>query len=239
MNTIDLRSSHVENSTFEGQKMLTTRLEYRVGSTDMLNYGQEQVVCGIPSDLSAVSSYESLSSLSCDSERCPAEQECGSGEASVTSKPRSLFKTYWDKSGSTPQRSATPTEKSMSSHFTASTSPDSLCESSSDEESSAAFSYERILKRNEFGKSKRRSIFGKQESTPNLLARPYDPSPLDGTRKAKSLPELERNLSSCLRTGEQQRQRTQSVSFDTKVNVITFNQPQENWAADGWSKWFH
>jgi hypothetical protein len=211
--------------------MLSTPLGYRIKSSD-------QDMCGNAPDLRLISSYDSLSSLSsCESESCiNADQESAGNGCSVASSPRYIFKTYWDKSGSLPQS----TDKTCS---TRSTSPGSC--SASDEESTVsaatANSYERVLKRSEGVKSsRRRSIFGmQQESMPcQLPARPYQPSPLK--HRAKSAPEIKKNnLPSCLRTSEERRTRSSSVSFDAKVSIVSFNPPKENWAADGWSTWFH
>jgi hypothetical protein len=226
-----------ENFVVHVPRMLSTPLAHRVESNDKHMETGDRDICGIPSDLRSVSSDNSLSSLSFESESITnVDQENAFNGCSVSSSPRSIFKTYWDKCESLPQRPMTPTDKTYS---TRSTSPETSPES--DEESTAANSNELVLKRSErVESSRRRSIFGMHESTPFIIpARPYQPSPLVRTR-AKSAPELEKNrsLPSCLRSTER-KPRSSSVSFDAKVSVITFNPPKENWAADGWSKWFH
>lgn len=202
-----------------------------------LHESTEHEHCGSSADLQSVSSCNSLSSLSsCGTERSNSEQESVCSQDSNTSRPRSIFKTYWEKSGSCP--SLTRVDKSSHSVNTPATASVSSWDTQDDE--SAANSYERILKRNEGVKTKRRSIFGatQYESMPSLSARPYRPAPLE--RKAKSASELEKSrLPSCLRSHGQHRARCSSVSFDCEVSVITFSTPQENWAADGWSNLFH
>lgn len=201
-------------------------------SMDKLNENSEQERNGCSSELQSVSSYNSLSSLSsCGSELCKGRQNNVCGEGSTTSRPRSIFKTYWDNSGDRP--SMIRADKSTATPATASVS------SWDSDEESAANSYERILKRNEGVKTRRRSIFSQYQSTPSL-ARPYHPAPLE--RRAKSAPELEKKtLPSCLRrsTNLNRACSSSSVSFDCEVSVITFTSPQENWAAEGWSKIFH
>ena len=226
-----------ENFVVHVPRMLSTSLAHRVESNDKDIEACDRESCGVLCDLRSVSSYDSLSSLSCESaSSANGDLESAFNGCSVSSSPRSIFKTYWEKCESLPQRPMTPTEKTYS---TRSTSSESL--SASDEESSAANSYERVLKRSEGVKSgRRRSIFGMHESARCLLPpRPYQPTPRVRTR-AKSAPELEKNksLPSCLRSTER-KPRSSSVSFDAKVSVITFNPPKENWASDGWSKWFY
>jgi hypothetical protein len=71
-----------------------------------------------------------------------------------------------------------------------------------------------------------------------LPSRPYQATPLK--HRAKSAPEMEKDrLPSCLRTSDEKRTRSSSVSFDAKVSIVTFTPSKENWAADGWSTWFH
>jgi len=199
-----------------------------VHSMDKLNENKEQ-------ELQSVSSYNSLSSLSsCGSGRSNSENDSVCSQGSVNSRPRSIFKKYWENSGSTSFISrADKTARSVTTPATASVSS-----WDTDDESAAANSYERILKRNEGVKTRRRTIFGgsQYQSSPSL-ARPYHPAPLE--RKAKSACELEkRRLPSCLRTSHAIRARSSSVSFDCEVSVITYSKPKENWAAEGWSKLF-
>lgn len=186
------------------------------------------------SELHSVCSYNSLSSLSsCGSEHLgKTEQKSVCSEGSATSRPRSIFKSYWEKSGSRPSLSRT--SRSISTPTTASVSSHSW----DSDEQSAANSYERILKRNEGVKSSRRSIFGSQYKSTPSLARPYHPAPL--AQKAKSDSELQKKrLPSCLRSSKLKRGRAPSVSFDCEVSVITYSSIQENWAAEGWSEIFH
>jgi hypothetical protein len=229
MRTLPEESQVVENSRAEVPRMLATPLRYRMESSD-------QEICGGTSDLRLISSYDSLSSLSSfESESSiNADQANARKGCSVASSPRSIFKTYWDKSGSLRQSS----DKTCSTRSTSSESCSARDEAST---VSAANSYERVLKRNEGVKSNtRRSIFGiQQESMPfQLPARPYQASPLK--QRAKSAPEMKKDrLPSCLRMNDERRTRSSSVSFDAKVSIVTFNPPKENWAADGWSTWFH
>jgi hypothetical protein len=196
-------------------------------SMDKLNENAEQ-------ELQSVSSYDSLSSLSsCGSGRSNSENDSVCSQGSVNSRPRTIFKTYWESSGSSPSISrADKSARSVTTPATASVS------SWDTDEESAANSYERILKRKEGVKTRRRSIFaGSQYQSSPSLARPYHPSPLE--RRAKSAPQLEkRRLPSCLRSGDVNRARSSSVSFDCEVSVITYSTPKENWAAEGWSKLF-
>ena len=226
------RSSHPSSSCSRTPEVISLPLSSRTQSMDKIIESGEQEAYRIFPELHSVSSYNSLSSLSsCGSGQSNAEQSVDS-EGSVTSKPRSIFKTYWEKSGSLPQT----IRADKSSHSVATPATASVSSWDTDEES-AANSYERVLKRNEGVKSRRRSIFGSQYQSMPSLDRPYHPGPLE--RKAKSSSELEkRKLSSCLRSGERNA-RSSSVSFDSEVSVITFSPPKENWAADGWSNYFY
>ena len=232
-----LRSSHHENANASVPEVLSLPSSSIMLSMDKIHGNTEQEHSRTSPELHSVSSYNSLSSLSsCGTDGSNSEESVCSQETN-TSRPRSIFKTYWENTGSSP--SLTRAGKSSCSVRTPATASVSSWDSHDDE--SAANSYERILKRNEGVKTKRRSIFSsfQYKSEPSLsLARPYHPSPLE--RRAKSAPELEkRPLPSCLRSSEQQRARSSSVSFDCEVSVITYNTLTENWAADGWSKMFH
>jgi hypothetical protein len=206
-----------------------TPLGYQMQSND-------QDICANSPDRRLISSYDSLSSLSsCESKSSiNADQKSAGKGCSVASSPRSIFKTYWDKSASLPQS----TDKTCSTRLTSSESCFAHDEAST---VSAANSYERVLKRNEGVKSyRRRSIFGiQQESMPfQLPARPYQASQLK--HRAKSAPEMKKDrLPSCLRMNNEKRTRSSLVSFDAKVSIVTFHPPKENWAGDGWSTGFH
>lgn len=233
---IDPRSSHqVANTNYRASvpEVLSLPSASIMLSTDKLNEHTEEETSRSSSELQSVSSYNSLSSLSsCGSERGNAEQSiCSDGSA--TSRPRSIFKTYWESSGDSPLMTrAHKSSRSVTTHATASVS------SWGSDEESAANSYERILKHNEGVKTRRRSIFGSQYQSMPSLARPYHPAPLE--RRGNSTSELEkRRLPSCLRSSPvAARARSSSVSFDCEVSVITFNSHLENWAAEGWSKRF-
>jgi hypothetical protein len=226
------RSSHRQetpNGIASGPEVLSLPPSCLVLSLEKLNEESEH---SSSSELQSVCSYNSLSSLSSyGSEPLnKTEHQNVCSEGSTTSRPRSIFKTYWEKSGSGPSLSregrsiATPVTASISSWDS--------------DEQSAANSYERILKRNEGVKLKRRSIFGSQYQSMPSLARPYHPAPLE--RGTKSDSELgKKRLPSCLRSSNPYRGRASSVSFDCEVSVITYSSTQENWAAEGWSKMFH
>lgn len=218
---------------------------------DAFNECTDQEACRYP-ELLRVSSYNSLSSLSsCGSDTHTRDFD----EEDGISSQRSIFKSYWEKSRRLSQIPVVE-EKPLESDTTAPTVPESLNENDDDSTCCGANSYERSLSRHERvktpsskrGSSNRRSIFGNSSgehpSMPSLMARPYHPTPLQ--RRAKSTSALVKGrLPSCLRSpshdgDEQQRKiRSSSVSFDTEVSVFEFNPSKENYAADGWSKWFH
>jgi hypothetical protein len=195
-------------------------------------------------ELLSVSSYNSLSSLSSCESDTSANHSAHLNEDSGASQQRSIFKTYWEKSGSHPRAPVVPGNKSSSrSDTTATTVASSESSTESDGTDNTCANYERSLRRNEgikASRSRRRSIFGDSRgSMPSLPARPYNAAPLE--RRAKSTSELEKGkLPSCLRSRDGQgRVRSSSVSFDNEVSIYEFSPPKENWAADGWSKWFH
>lgn len=232
-------SSHIENGNSSIPEVLSLPTSTLILSMDKLTMSTENEEIGnASSDLPSVSSYNSLSSLS----SCGnfSEVSVRSEESTSSTRQRSIFKSYWKNTGSTP--SITRTGKSSPSVATPATA--SVSSWDSDDESTAANSYERVLKRNEGVKSssRRRSIFGstKYDSMPSLLARPYHPAPLERKIKSTSALSTER-LPSCLRSSEREEgsKRCSSVSFDCEVSVITYTCPKENWAAEGWSKMFH
>jgi hypothetical protein len=231
------RSSHQQqssNGNASVPEILSLPSSSLVFAIERLNEESEHSSSSL--DVHSVCSYNSLSSLSsCGSEHLDktTEQKNISSEGSATSRPRLIFKSYWEKSGSRPSLSrtgwsiSTPTTASVYSH------------SWDSDDQNAAKSSERILKRNEGIKSSRRSIFGSQYKSTTSLARPYHPAPLE--QKAKSDSELEKmRLPSCLRSSNLNIGGcTSSVSFDCEVSVITYSSVQENWAAEGWSEMFH
>lgn len=231
----DPRSSHkFANANASVPEVLSLPPSCLGLSMDKLNCTSEQEACSSSSELQSVSSYNSLSSLSsCGSGGNNAEHDSVCSHRSSNSRPRSIFKTYWENSGSSPSISRANL-KSTRSTMTPATASVSSWDS---DEDSAVNSYERVLKRNEGVKTRRRSIFGSSQyqSTPSL--RPYHPAPLK--RRAKSASELEkRRLPSCLRSRDEPKIRCSSVSFDCEVSVITYSTLKENWAAEGWSKLF-
>lgn len=228
------RSSHqVANGRASVPEVFSLPLSSLMVSMDKLNDALEQEACSSSSELQSVSSCGSLSSLSsCGSrESSNAEHDSICSNQSANSRPRSIFKTYWENSGSSPSISRANLKSSRSTM-----TPATASVSSWDEES-AANSYERVLKHKEGVKTRRRSIFGssKHQSMPSF--RPYHPAPLE--RRATSTSELEkRRLPSCLRSRDEHKTGCPSVSFDCEVSVITYSTLKENWAAEGWSKLF-
>jgi hypothetical protein len=94
----------------------------------------------------------------------------------------------------------------------------------------------------------RRRIFGKvalSESAPTLSLYLF---PRNSVQKAKSesfLSHAKKPKRSCLRQtrfcGKERRNSDSSevsVSFSPKIEVVLFQRPCEQWAADGWSNWF-
>ena len=211
-------------------------------SMDKLNVTTEhEETSSASSELPSVSSYNSLSSLS----SCGNFSESACSQESSSSRPRSIFKSYWENSGTTP--SISRARKASPSVTTPATASVSSWDSEDDDDESAANSYERILKRNEGIKTRRRrSIFNSKYQSMPSLGRPYHPG-APGERKIKSTSALlsQRPARSCLRSSSDEGQKTtrpacsSSVSFDCEVSVITYSAPKENWAAEGWSKMFH
>jgi hypothetical protein len=62
---------------------------------------------------------------------------------------------------------------------------------------------------------------------------------LESARKTRSTSCLRsKRLPSCLRTSESSHSSSSCVSFDAKVQVITFERPMENWSDGSWTKHF-
>lgn len=165
---------------------------------------------------------------------------------SSPASPRLIFQCYWDKHGRQP-----PSLPSLDSSF----SDDSTCST----DFKHSFEAERP---NTIHCRRRRRIFSdvgcfSQAQTSSSSSSSSAPVPEDVqslvsslrlreriVRKAHSVPGLiSQPGASCLRPSAkrsipQRRHSDSSVTFSDHVDVVYFQRPKENWAADGWSKFF-
>lgn len=144
----------------------------------------------------------------------------------LSTRPRSLFGSYWDKSSDMRSlgRPLALSRALLIPHLP------------SEEDSQDC--YERTLREvQEEGSPSRRQIFSRScysQSTPSLARSPRTVN----FRKTKSVSALETSLPSCLRTRQESKARSQSVSFQEQVTISVFEPPKEIWAPSGWSNWF-
>jgi hypothetical protein len=163
----------------------------------------------------------------------------------IEQAPRSIFDVYWKSKG----RSSSIREHG---HMPSVLFPQHIISESSDEVSTSANTYERVLKVNEDvpknkSSTSRRKIFEKTlQSCPSLnrtetarlsFRKTVSVSTLQKKPNASSLRPSRYSLG-CTRQESSTSVSDHSVSFSPQVNMTLFNPPVENWAADGWSDWF-
>ena len=164
---------------------------------------------------------------------------------SVESKPRSIFKKYWNKE----ERSATSVQRPSSSRCVSNLH-------ASYDDAATINTYERSLEQVEVTPKRGRSydniplsrgcwggLF--TASAPSLL-RPYFSGRF--TRSARSDSELHKTkpVKSALRRSrfskegqaEISSRHCHPVTFNSHVEVVRFEPPKETWAHEGWSSWF-
>jgi hypothetical protein len=151
-------------------------------------------------------------------------------------KPRSIFRSYWEKKGGRYAKKDIPVSVPLTPF-----SPTSVGEELNSK------TYERSLKLNEIAppsSDSRRRIFGKMSSSPTLSLAVALEMNFRKTQSASSLPGGKPTVS-CLRPSRYSGNRRRnsdasdaSVSFSSKVDVVVFQTPREQWAPEGWSNWF-
>jgi hypothetical protein len=170
----------------------------------------------------------------------------------AASKPRSIFKKYWNKEeGSAPSIRRSPSPRCVSNLHV------SLGLPTDDDDASTSNAYERSLNQVEVAPKRSRSydniplsrgwwggLF--TASAPSLLVQPYFSGHY--TRSAKSDSELHKTkpLKSALRRSrfskegqaEISSRHCSPVTFNSLVEVVRFEPPKETWAHEGWSSWF-
>jgi hypothetical protein len=170
---------------------------------------------------------------------------------SVKSKPRSIFKKYWNKEESyAPSVQRSPSPRCISNMHASLGLP-------SDDDDDATTNYESSLKQVEVAPKRSRSydniplshgwwggLF--TASTPSLLVQPYFTGQY--TRSAMSDSELYKSkpLKSALRRSRFSKEGQAEISsrhcppvtFKPQVEVVRFEPPKEIWAHEGWSSWF-
>ena len=170
---------------------------------------------------------------------------------SVESKPRSIFKKYWNKE----ERSAQPIKRSSSPRCVSNLHASFGLPT--DDDAATNFSYEHSLEQVEVTPKRDRSydniplsrgcwggLF--TASAPLLLIQPYfsgrytrssrSESELHKTKPVKSA--LRRSRFSKEGQAEISSRHCHPVTFNPQVEVVRFEPPKETWAHEGWSSWF-
>jgi hypothetical protein len=172
----------------------------------------------------------SVSSMSSEKEFCREE------------KPRSIFREYWNQPGGRSQKDVSHSKEPF---------PSMQDSGAKTNECSLKLRKENVTKADISPRSRppisRRRIFGKvtlPESASTLSLYLFQ---CNSTQKANSESFLSHGKPkrSCLRQTRffgKERQNSDSseasVSFSSKIDIVFFQHPCEQWADDGWSKWF-
>ena len=206
-----------------------------VGSSDfsLFSSPQDSVT---PPPLDEISIYSCAETD--DSSTCSTVSLDDEGVNSSPASPRSIFQCYWDKHERRP--SCLPSSSQDSTSGTNSkNSYEGMVSARGQAERPKADSCRR-----------RRRIFSDVGCSPETtLPVPEEVQSLVSSlrlrerivRKAHSVPGLVSHPgASCLRKrGIPERRRSDSsVTFSDSVDVVYFERPKENWASDGWSKFF-
>ena len=230
-----VRAMRLEKISLNGESEMEASDSSYFESEDPAGAYQEKevVLINFPPDLLSVSTCD------CDSSNVSPL----SSEASEESGPRSIFKSYWRMTGSQRQPNA---DVCRSNAKLPERDPgDSACHGELKKREAESGLYDP-------------SIWAPDDTTnadtapcgfflSRFLHRPMigyamNP-PLSESRKAKSDSLLQyKKLPSCLRgsaSANKLDRSTRSVTFHQNVHVLRYEVPQERWAEEGWSQWFH